>query len=195
MVTLPSISGPSKLFFTGTDHGYKVISNCFLVFFKALLEGKFIMWSSFLISRRWIVSYKHTLRKITANIFPKTASTALPQSSSDSMYPCVIFKTLPSSQSHAETHSVGPPFASTQTQQKCSLSPNCFRSICSSCWASAKETTGVSQQPGRGGPAELKGRKLGGAEGSGARGRLTSVGMDWKWRPRNRKWGRKDISH
>lgn len=70
--------------------------------------------------------------------------------------------------------------------RKCSLSPNCFRSISSSCWASAKETMGVSQQPGRGGPAELKGRKLGGAEGSGARGRLTSVGMDWKWRPRNK---------
>lgn len=39
---------------------------------------------------------------------------------------------------------------------------------------------GVSQQPSRGGPAELTGRKLGGAEGSGAWGRLTREGMDWK---------------
>lgn len=92
------------------------------------------------------------------------------------------------------TGSMELPLATHRWNPKCSLSPNCFCSICSSCWASIKETVGVSQQPRTGGPVELKGGRLGGAEGSGAWERLTGLSMEGKWKPRNRKLGRKKAS-
>lgn len=62
---------------------------------------------------------------------------------------------------------------------QCSLSPSCLRSTCSSCCASAREQSGVPQQPrsgavvGGGGPAGRKGLSPGATAG-----RVALMGLD-----------------
>lgn len=69
---------------------------------------------------------------------------------------------------------------------KCSLSPSCLLSTCSSCCASAKEQTGVPQQPRSGGAGGAAGgvgragRKGGSPGGSAGRGALTGLDKESK---------------
>lgn len=83
-----------------------------------------------------------------------------------------------------------PTWGSQKNQAGGSLSPSCFCNICSSCCTSAKEKTGVPQQPMRGGGARGEGpagKKEDGPGANGGRGRLNGLDKELKSSPGDRR--------